>query len=601
MNQRRKKLRLGDLLVEHKAISQVQLEAALAEQKKSGRKLGMILVENGAIDEDTLLKYISKQLRVPFIDLRHYKFNPEVIRLVPEVHARRFRAIPLEGTRGGGGDHGILVGMADPTNIFAYDALCKLLKRPIRLALVRESDVLRTIDMVYRRTAEISGLAGKLGDELAAGETALDEGTDADVADAPVVKLFESLFEDAIQVRASDIHIEPDANVLRIRQRVDGALQEHVMNETRIANALVLKMKLMAGLDISEKRLPQDGRFTMNVKGRNIDVRLSTMPVQYGESVVMRLLDQTEGTLDLDHLGMPDDIRVRFERSVRRSHGMMLVTGPTGSGKTTTLYAALMLLNTPENKIITVEDPVEYRLPRVNQVQVNSAIGLTFARVLRSSLRQDPDIVLVGEMRDEETAEIGLRAAMTGHMVLSTLHTNDAISTVNRLVDMGIKPYLLASSLQTILAQRLVRRVCESCAEPAKLDGRELAWLRANGIDVDKALAAKFKQGAGCAHCNNTGYLGRVGVYELLEIDPEMATILGHGDTAGFAALARKASGYRSLDQIALEYAMQGITTMSEVIRVSADLEAVVDEEAIQEVRNLAVETGSVAKLTPRA
>ncbi|MCI0401397.1 MAG: GspE/PulE family protein [Gammaproteobacteria bacterium] len=584
MTAQRKKLRLGDLLVEHKAISQAQLDAALAEQKKSGRKLGRILIESGAIDEETLLKYLSKQLQVPFVDLRHYKFSPEIIRLIPEAHARRFRAIALEGARGAGQDQGILVGMADPTNIFGYDALCQLLKRPVRLALVRERELLRTIDMVYRKTAEISGLAGELRQELEAGDVELGElGADADVGDAPVTKLFNSLFEDAVQVKASDIHIEPDAKVLRIRQRVDGVLQEHVMNEIRIANALVLKIKLMAGLNISEKRLPQDGRFSMNVKGRNIDVRLSTMPVQYGESVVMRLLDQTEGVLDLDQLGMPNDIKVRFEHAVRRSHGMMLVTGPTGSGKTTTLYAALQLLNTSETKIITVEDPVEYRLPRINQVQVNPAIGLTFARVLRSSLRQDPDVVLVGEMRDEETAEIGLRAAMTGHTVLSTLHTNDAISTVNRLVDMGIKTYLLASALKAILAQRLVRRVCESCAQPVKLDARQLAWLRASGVDVDQALAAKFRRGAGCAHCNNTGYLGRIGVYEMVEIDQEMATILGHGDTAGFAALAKKATGYRSLDQIALRYAMSGITTMEDVLRVSADLEAAVDEEAIRQ------------------
>src|SRR3990170_2321360 len=461
----RKKIRLGELMVEHKLISKTQLDEALADQKKSGRKLGRILVENGYVDEEQMFQVLSDQLKIPFVDLLRYNFNPDVIRLIPEIQSRRFRAVALSSS-----DDGVLVGMVDPTNIFAYDELTRILKRPVKLAIVRETDLLKTIDTVYRKTDEISGFAEELSVEL--GENDIDLGAlllAADVKDAPVVKLLYSLFEDAVQIHASDIHIEPDENVLRIRQRVDGVLQEHIMDETRIAPALVLKLKLMGGLDISEKRLPQDGRFSVTVKDHNIDVRLSTMPVQYGESVVMRLLDQTGGTLDLDALGMPEAILKRMEILIRRPHGMILVTGPTGSGKTTTLYAALKALNSPEKKIITIEDPVEYRIPRINQIQVNTNIGLSFARVLRSALRQDPDIVLVGEMRDEETAEIGLRAAMTGHMVLSTLHTNDAIGTVNRLMDMGIKSYLLASALHAILAQRLVRRICQSCSRLAEL------------------------------------------------------------------------------------------------------------------------------------
>jgi MSHA biogenesis protein MshE len=387
------------------------------------------------------------------------------------------------------------------------------------------------------------------------------------------------LFEDAIQVRASDIHIEPDETVLRIRQRVDGVLQEQVMDEVRIASALVLRLKLMCGLDISERRLPQDGRFSLRVKDRNIDVRLSTMPVQHGESVVMRLLDQSSGVFALGELGMPPQMLRRFEALVRRPHGMVLVTGPTGSGKTTTLYAALQALNTSKTKIITVEDPVEYRLPRINQVQVNPSIGLTFARVLRTSLRQDPDIILVGEMRDEETAEIGLRAAMTGHMVLSTLHTNDAISTVNRMMDIGIKNYMLASALHAILAQRLVRRVCLSCAEPVELGMRERLWLERNN-SVDSA-GATFKQGRGCSHCNHTGYSGRIGVYELLEMDQKLSDTLSHGDSAQFALKARHAEGFRSLASHALDYAMQGLTTIEEVLRISADVDTLIDDEAM--------------------
>ncbi|MEX2517394.1 MAG: GspE/PulE family protein [Gammaproteobacteria bacterium] len=584
MNARRK-VRIGDLLVEQKLISQEQLNAALADQKKTGHKLGHVLVENGFVEEKQILDTLSQQLSIPFIDVLHYKVSPEVVRLIPEIQARRFRAMVLEDTA-----DGILVGMADPTNIFAYDELSRLLKRPLKLAVVRERDLLRTMDSVYRRTEEISDFAGELSDELAEGDVDLAAMvSSADVADAPVVKLLSSLFEDAIQIGASDIHIEPDEEVLRIRQRVDGVLQEHIVDEVRIAQALVLRLKLIANLDISEKRLPQDGRFSVRVKERNIDVRMSTMPVAYGEAVVMRLLDQSSGVLSLPELGMPDDIRKRFELLAQRPHGMILVTGPTGSGKTTTLYATLKLLNKAENKIITVEDPVEYRLARVNQVQVKSEIGLTFSRVLRSVLRHDPDIVLVGEIRDEETAEIALRAAMTGHMVLSTLHTNDAISTINRLLDMGIKSYLLASALHGILAQRLVRRVCNSCAKPDELGFQARAWLKA--YVGDEALNEKYMKGTGCGYCNHTGYAGRIGVYEFLDIDQKLSDILGRGDSVEFVTAARKIPGYKPLHEVALNYAKQGMTTMDEVLRIATDIEAILnydEDETIPEM--LAVE-----------
>ena len=561
------------MLVDHGKITSDQLEEALAEQKKSGKKLGRILIEQQFIKEDDMLKVLSQQLKIPFIDLMHYKFNADIVKLIPEVQARRFRAVALSKD-----SEGVIVGMADPTNIFAYDELSSILKVPVRLAVVRESDLLKTIDAAYRKTEQITDFAEQLSDELADADVDLAAMlSTADVADAPVVKLLQSLFEDAVQIGASDIHIEPDENVLRIRQRVDGVLQEHVMDEARIAQALVVRLKLLAGLDISEKRLPQDGRFSMRVSERSIDVRISTMPVQYGESIVMRLLDQSSGILDLNDLGMPAELRAQFQTIVKRPYGMLLVTGPTGSGKTTTLYAALNLLNKPETKIITVEDPVEYRLPRINQVQVNSGIGLTFAKVLRSALRQDPDVVLVGEIRDEETAEIGLRAAMTGHMVLSTLHTNDAISTVNRLVDMGIESYLLASSLHAILAQRLVRRNCESCIKPVELDEHQLAWLKKH--QPADASDGEFSKGEGCPHCNYTGYDGRIGVYELLYFDRDLAEALAKGDIAGFTSTALDKDGYKPLNMVALDYAREGITSMDEVIRISADVDALSDEQ----------------------
>jgi MSHA biogenesis protein MshE len=568
----RKKVRIGDLLIQGKVISQTQLEQALADQKKTGRKLGQVLIDNGIATEDAILKTLSEQLKIPYVDLLHYKFNPDIVRLIPEIQARRFRVIALASDASG-----VLVGMADPTNIFAYDELSNILNRPIRMAVVKERELLQTLDTVYRKTEEITGFAGELSNELSLGDVNLSQMMEtADVADAPVVRLLQSLFEDAIQIGASDIHIEPDEKVLRIRQRVDGVLQEHTMNEVRIAPALVLRLKLISGLDISEKRLPQDGRFSMNVKDKHIDVRLSTMPVAYGESVVMRLLDQSGGLIDLEKLGMPDAILGRVKALVTRPHGMFLVTGPTGSGKTTTLYSALKLLNVPGKKIITVEDPVEYKIPRINQVQVNAEIGLTFARVLRSVLRQDPDIILIGEMRDEETAEIGLRAAMTGHMVLSTLHTNDAVSTVNRLLDMGIKNYLLASALHAILAQRLVRRICRSCIQKTELNSRQLAWVTTHSMQ--SAQGIPFHKGIGCPHCSYSGYSGRIGVYELLEFDQKLADALAHGDGASFTRMARNIAGFTSLETVALHDAINGITTIDEVLRISADVEAYTEQ-----------------------
>ncbi|MFO7858958.1 MAG: ATPase, T2SS/T4P/T4SS family [Ectothiorhodospiraceae bacterium] len=560
----RRKIRIGDLLVSEGVISESQLHAALAEQKRAGRKLGRTLVDLGYVSEDRLNGFLAQQLGLEYLDLTAYQVEPELVRKLPETQARRLRAIVLKDL----GEE-FLVGMADPSDLFAQDELARLLGKQVRPAVVRESELLDVVDRTYRRTQEISSLAEELEEEIGGDDfdlAGLDE--DEETANAPVVRLLRSVFEDAVQVGASDIHIEPDEQVLRIRQRVDGVLQEHVMKETRIAPALILRLKLMAGLNISEKRLPQDGRFNVRVRGRSIDVRLSTMPVQHGESVVMRLLDQSSGLLDLDSLGMPADLLARFRRLVHRPHGMVLVTGPTGSGKTTTLYGALSELNQAGSKIITVEDPVEYRLSRINQVQVQERIGLAFANVLRAALRQDPDIVMVGEMRDQETAQIGLRAAVTGHLVLSTLHTNDAHSTAVRLLDMGVESFLLAASLRGVLAQRLLRRICSGCAEPADPDDQQKVWLRAMGESPDNIT---FRRGRGCTRCNNTGYRGRIGVYELLELDGAMADALRRGDLNDFGQRAAESPGFKPLSRAAMDYAREGITTLDEVQRVAAE------------------------------
>ncbi|MBX9607119.1 MAG: GspE/PulE family protein [Gammaproteobacteria bacterium] len=560
-----RKIRLGDLLVEKKIISSHQLELALAEQKKSGRKLGQVLVDTGSLTQDSLLSFLSEQLNVPFVELAHYQFEPDTVKLVPEVHARRFRVVALK-QRG----QVLQVGMADPTNFFAYDELTRITHRTIEIAVVRENELLEVLDRVYRQGDQISGLAEQLSDELKESDFDVDQlAAGADLSEAPVVKLLHSLFQDAVQIKASDIHIEPDDAVLRIRMRVDGVLREQVLGERRIASALVQRLKLMSNLDIAEKRLPQDGRFSIRVSDRNIDVRIATMPLQTGEAVVMRLLDQSEGVRDLAQLGMPPALLARLTHALKRPHGLVVVTGPTGSGKTSTLYSALKFLNEPQVKIVTVEDPVEYRLARVNQVQVNSQIGLSFARVLRTTLRLDPDVVLIGEMRDQETVEIGLRAAMTGHLVLSTLHTNDAIGSVSRLMDMGAEGYLLASSLRLVLAQRLVRCLCTSCAAPHELEPAERAWVQQRL--GPEAAAASFQAGRGCHRCNNTGYRGRMGVYEMLEVDAPMADALTRGDGLEFARLARASKTYRTLDRLALDYAVEGRTTVSEALRLAAD------------------------------
>ena len=561
-----KKIRIGDLLVENGLITAEQLQHALAEQRRLGSKLGRTLIDLGMVKENDMLALLSRQLAIPLVDLRSYRFDPALVRKLPETLARRFRSIVLKEEGGA-----YLVGMADPTDLFAFDELARQLGREVRLALVREDDVLRTFDTVYRRTEEISSLAQELSEEVS-NEAAVDLSQLAlgeDAADAPVVKLLQSLFVDALQAGASDIHIEPDADCLRLRQRVDGVLNEQIIREKQIASALVLRLKLMAGLNISEKRLPQDGRFHISARGRGIDVRVSTMPVQHGESVVMRLLDQSGAMLDLEALGMPAPMLARFRHVLKSPSGMILATGPTGSGKTTSLYAALHSLNQPERKIITVEDPVEYRLPRISQVQVNAKIGLDFSSVLRSALRQDPDVILVGEMRDQETAEIGLRAAMTGHLVLSTLHTNDAVGTADRLLDMGAPGYLLAASLRCIIAQRLVRRICESCGEPHLPDVNERAWLAEMrpGVDLEK-----LRRGRGCQHCNGTGYRGRIGVYEYLEPTLDMLEALRRGGHEGFVHAASRAPLHRPLSQAALDYALDGVTTVAEAKRIGGEL-----------------------------
>lgn len=559
------KIRLGDLLVEQKVISSADLDIALAAQKKSGRRLGRIIVESGLAGENDIAQALARQLSIPFIDLRKFSPDASILQLLPETQARRFRAMPLARR-----DGNIFVGMADPTDLFAFDEVARLFQEGIQLAVVAEGDLLAAIDRLYRRTDDIHGLTEELARDMGESEAsiigleALGEGQ----ADAPVVRLLQTVFEDALQVGASDVHIEPQEKQLAIRFRIDGVLHPQTQADLKIAPALALRLKIVSGLDISEKRLPQDGRFAVKVRGRTVDVRLSTMPTQYGESVVMRLLSQGDSPLTLDALGMPPAMLERFRAILHRPNGLVLVTGPTGSGKTTTLYAALGELNDPGTKIITVEDPVEYRLAGVNQVQANEKIDLSFSRVLRAILRQDPDVILVGEMRDPDTAQIALRAAMTGHLVLSTLHTNDAASTPVRLLDMGVPAFMVATSVQGVLAQRLVRKVCGNCKAPHSVTPQERVWL--GRAHADDQTEEAYVAGQGCDRCHGTGYSGRRAIHELLEINTVLAESLARNSPAEFVAAARKAMVGQGLRDQAIALARTGVTSLAEAMRASA-------------------------------
>lgn len=560
---RPEKVRLGELLIQQNLISAEQLNKSLDEQKRTGKKLGRVFVDLGFVTEKQISMALARQLNIAFVDLTQSSINPEFVKKLPEALARRFRCAVLDEKP----DY-YVVGMVDPTDLFAYDEIVRVLNKDIQLAVALEGAILQLIERSYRKTSEISNLAQELEQDL--GDTSADFatiGVAKSAEDAPVVKLLQTIFDDAVQVKASDIHIEPQEHKLVIRFRIDGVMHLQTQADLKIASALVLRLKLMSGLDISEKRLPQDGRFGIKVKGQAVDVRVSSMPTQYGESVVMRLLIQNTSNFSLDKIGMPPKMLEKFRKLIHKPSGMVLVTGPTGSGKTTTLYAALNELNSPANKIITVEDPVEYRLAGINQVQVNEKIDLDFSKVLRSTLRQDPDIILVGEMRDQETAQIGLRAAMTGHLVLSTLHTNDALSSPVRMIDMGAPKFMVAMSIVGVVAQRLVRVNCPHCLEQITPSPNELAWLSLE-LGAQAASHAYFA-GRGCNVCNDSGYHGRIGVYELLEMNNELVEAVNRNDPNLFIRLAREYMEGQTLRSNAVQLILQKRTTIAEAMRIS--------------------------------
>ncbi len=560
------RFRLGEVLLQKGLIDEAQLQQALEQQKKSGRKLGRALTDLKMVTEEAIAVVIAEQMKIAFVDLRVQEIDAALVRRLSETQARRFRAIVL-----GELDVGLQVGFVDPTDMQAFDQVARVLNTPLYPVVVTEDALLSCIERIYQRNEQIAGLAKEVAADMA--QASVDIGTveltnAAD--DAPIVRLLQSLFETALSRDVSDIHIEPQERELLIRFRIDGTMQLQSSSDSKVVAAMVQRLKLMASLDISERRLPQDGRFQFTVGASVVDVRIATLPTYYGESVVMRLLPQNTDRIRLHRLGMPPVIMARLRAALASASGMLLVTGPTGSGKTTTLYSALAELNSPDRKIITVEDPVEYRLPGLNQVQVNEKLDFTFARVLRSCLRQDPDVILVGEMRDQETAEIGLRAALTGHLVLSTLHTLDSFSTPMRLRDMGIPPYMIALGVRLVLAQRLLRTICEHCKQPHELLPHEIEWLRLDSDDGESTAGqGSCWQGVGCSHCNHTGYRGRAGVYEMMEMTPQLVHLANRDDPARFAFEARKACAATTLRHHALQLVHEGRTTLAEAMQAS--------------------------------
>jgi type IV pilus assembly protein PilB len=565
-------VRLGELLTKASLITQDQLKEALKLQKDTGGKLGETLIKLGFVSEEDITECLSQQFGVPSINLAHFEIDSSVIKLVPADVARKYNILPVNKTGAT-----ITIAMADPTNVFAMDDIKFMTGYNVEPVVASELGIKAAIDNYYGTTSSLE--LKKVMEDLQTQESAdlevLEEEEELDVEaltegaeEAPVVKLVNLILTDAIKRGASDIHIEPYEKEFRVRFRIDGLLYEIMNPPLKLRDAMTSRMKILAKLDISEKRLPQDGRIKLkmklNDKNKELDFRVSVLPTLFGEKIVMRLLDKDNLRLDMTKLGFEAESLVKFEEAIFKPWGMVLVTGPTGSGKTNTLYSALAKVNSPEVNIMTAEDPVEFNLPGINQVQMKESIGLNFAATLRSFLRQDPNIILVGEIRDFETAEIAIKAALTGHLVLSTLHTNDAPSTINRLMNMGIEPFLVATSVQLIAAQRLVRRICSNCKEEVEVAPPALLNL---GYKKDEIGTFTIFKGRGCEKCNNTGYKGRVGLVEVMEIDDSIRDLILSGGTAMDIKRNAAERGMISLRRSGLIKIKEGITTIEEVVR----------------------------------
>src|SRR6266436_998365 len=547
--------RLGDLLVADGLLTPAQLQKALGEQRGSTEKLGSILIKLGFINEEQLIGFLSRQYGVPSITLAQLEIDPAVLRLVPAPTARKYEVIPVRKM-----GNSLAVAMADPTNVFALDDIAFMTNLQVLPLVASQTAIRKAIDRNYQsKTEAIASVMQDISSDLANIEVVEgeeDTGSEVDVFElkesadeAPVVKLVNMVLVDAIQKGASDIHFETYEKVFRIRFRMDGVLHEMLSPPKRLESAILSRLKIMSNLDIAERRLPQDGRIKLRYTGREIDFRVSTLPTIFGEKAVLRILDKDALQLDLTKLGFDPWSLEKFEKVIRQPYGMILITGPTGSGKTTTLYSAIHTINSPEHNIMTAEDPVEYNLKGVNQVQINDGIGRTFASALRAFLRQDPDVILVGETRDLETAQISIRAALTGHLVFSTLHTNDSASTIARLIDMGVPPFLVASSLLLVLAQRLGRKICKDCKEPYEMDEESLLPY---GHVLTGVGRTQVYKGRGCATCNFTGMKGRVAIYEIMPVTQELRDMIIKGASTAELRRMAQSQGMKTLRQAGL-------------------------------------------------
>jgi type IV pilus assembly protein PilB len=560
--------RIGELLVKEDLLSAEQLRKAREEARTGGGRLGAQITKLGFLEESELSDFVAKQYGVPGIDLDEFEVDPAVIQLIPEEVSVKHTVLPVN--RAGST---LILATADPSNIFAIDDIKFLTGYNIEVVVASEEAIKRAIDRFYDQTSSLDDVMADFDDsdlEVIQDEDDLDINELArESEDAPVVKLVNLILTDAIKKEASDIHIEPYEKEYRVRYRIDGVLYEVMKPPMKLRNAITSRVKIMSELDIAERRLPQDGRIKLKLgRGREMDYRVSVLPTLFGEKTVLRLLDKSNLQLDMTKLGFESEQLEDFKNSIYQPYGMVLVTGPTGSGKTTTLYSALSELNKTTENISTAEDPVEFNLTGINQVQMHEDIGLNFASALRSFLRQDPDIIMVGEIRDFETAEIAVKAALTGHMVLSTLHTNDAPSTINRLLNMGIEPFLVSSSVNCIVAQRLARRVCEDCREP-DTETRVEDLVRA-GMEESKAKDVTPQRGRGCRTCSETGFKGRIALYEVMPIGEELKEFVLNGASAAELKRETIRLGMVTLRQSALHKLAEGVTTMSEVFRVSA-------------------------------
>ncbi len=559
--------KIGELLLQEGLISQEQLSRALEDQSQSGERVGAALIKLGYIGEDVLAEFIARQFHVPQVNLSKLTIPREVITIIPLDISQKYQAVPF-GLMG----NTLNVAMADPGNLFVVDDIRFLTRKSIQIHVASESIIKKTIAQFYAADESIDDVLGMLRDEVDVDVVEAAEDVDLsfleDAAEqAPVVKLVNHVLMDAIRKQASDIHVEPYEKALRVRLRIDGVLYETMKPPYALKNALVSRLKIMSRLDISERRLPQDGRIKLKAKGREMDFRVSVLPTLFGEKVVLRLLDKSNLQLDMTKLGFETNQYKDFREAIYSPYGMVLVTGPTGSGKTTTLYSALSELNKSSQNISTVEDPVEFNLHGINQVNIHETIGLNFAAALRSFLRQDPDIIMLGEIRDFETAEVAIKAALTGHLVLSTLHTNDAPSTINRMLNMGVESFLVASAVNLILAQRLVRRVCSECKVEEETPPEVLLDL---GVAEDELGTFTNYVGRGCPVCNGTGYRGRVALYEVMPMHEQIRELVLLGASAAEIKKESIRLGMLTLRRSGINKMMQGVTTVEEVIRASA-------------------------------